>query len=63
MSVVARLVLPRKLPAGEQKLSGCKDRCSARIAPDWLMVSVHRGAAWKITVYDREHGVPHFHIE
>ncbi len=27
------------------------------------MVTVHRGAAWKITVYGREHGVPHFHIE
>jgi hypothetical protein len=27
------------------------------------MASVHRGAAWKIAVYGREHGVPHFHIE
>jgi hypothetical protein len=27
------------------------------------MVSVHRGANWKIAVYGREHGVPHFHIE
>lgn len=27
------------------------------------MVTVHRGANWKISVYAREHGVPHFHIE
>jgi hypothetical protein len=27
------------------------------------MVPVHRGEAWRITVYGREHGVPHFHIE
>jgi hypothetical protein len=27
------------------------------------MVTVHRGEAWRITVYGREHGVPHFHIE
>lgn len=24
---------------------------------------MHRGARWKIAVYGREHGVPHFHIE
>jgi hypothetical protein len=24
---------------------------------------MHRGPAWKISVYGREHGVPHFHIE
>jgi hypothetical protein len=24
---------------------------------------VYRGEAWRITVYGREHGVPHFHIE
>jgi len=28
-----------------------------------LMVTVHRGTGWKIAVYGREHGVPHFHIE
>ena len=27
------------------------------------MVTVHRQAAWKIAVYGREHGVPHFHVE
>ena len=27
------------------------------------MVTVHHGAAWKLAVYGREHGVPHFHIE
>lgn len=27
------------------------------------MVTLTRGANWKIAVYGREHGVPHFHIE
>ncbi|HTT84101.1 MAG TPA: DUF4160 domain-containing protein [Rhizomicrobium sp.] len=27
------------------------------------MVTVHRGSNWKIAVYAREHGIPHFHIE
>jgi hypothetical protein len=27
------------------------------------MVTLHRRLAWKISVYGREHGVPHFHIE
>ncbi len=27
------------------------------------MVTVYRSSGWKITVYAREHGVPHFHIE
>jgi hypothetical protein len=27
------------------------------------MVTVHRGPGWKIAIYGREHGVPHFHIE
>jgi hypothetical protein len=27
------------------------------------MVTLHRDAAWKIAVYGREHGVPHFHVE
>lgn len=27
------------------------------------MVTVHRGESWKIAVYGREHGVPHFHVE
>lgn len=27
------------------------------------MVTIHRGPAWKVSVYGREHGVPHFHIE
>jgi hypothetical protein len=27
------------------------------------MVTLHRGPNWKIAVYGREHGVPHFHIE
>jgi hypothetical protein len=27
------------------------------------MVTMHRGQGWKIAVYAREHGVPHFHIE
>ena len=27
------------------------------------MVTMHRGPRWKISVYARDHGVPHFHIE
>ncbi len=27
------------------------------------MVTMHRTDNWKISVYGREHGVPHFHIE
>lgn len=27
------------------------------------MVTMHRHARWKIAVYARDHGVPHFHIE
>ena len=27
------------------------------------MVTMHRSAAWKISIYGREHGAPHFHIE
>jgi hypothetical protein len=27
------------------------------------VVTLHRGPNWKIAVYGREHGVPHFHIE
>ena len=27
------------------------------------MVTVYRGASWKLSVYGREHGIPHFHIE
>lgn len=27
------------------------------------MVTMHRGPNWRISVYGREHGVPHFHIE
>ncbi len=27
------------------------------------MVTVYRDAGWKIAIYGREHGVPHFHIE
>jgi hypothetical protein len=27
------------------------------------MVTAHRGDGWKIAVYGREHGIPHFHIE
>lgn len=27
------------------------------------MVTMHRGPNWKIAVYGREHGLPHFHIE
>jgi hypothetical protein len=27
------------------------------------VVTVYREAGWKIAVYGREHGVPHFHIE
>jgi hypothetical protein len=28
-----------------------------------VMVTMYRGARWKIAVYGRDHGVPHFHIE
>ena len=28
-----------------------------------FMVTLTRGPSWKIAVYGREHGVPHFHIE
>jgi len=27
------------------------------------MVTVSRGNGWKIAVYGRDHGIPHFHIE
>jgi hypothetical protein len=27
------------------------------------MVTLYREPTWKIAVYGREHGVPHFHIE
>ncbi|WP_292045629.1 MULTISPECIES: DUF4160 domain-containing protein [unclassified Brevundimonas] len=27
------------------------------------MVTLHRAPAWKISVYGRDHGVPHFHVE
>jgi hypothetical protein len=27
------------------------------------MVTMHRGPRWKIAVYGRDYGVPHFHIE
>jgi hypothetical protein len=27
------------------------------------MVTLYREAGWKIAVYGREHGVPHFHVE
>jgi Domain of unknown function (DUF4160) len=27
------------------------------------MVTVYRGPNWKITVYGREHGIAHFHLE
>ncbi|GAW40862.1 hypothetical protein SH203_01264 [Brevundimonas sp. SH203] len=27
------------------------------------MVTLHRAPAWKIAVYGRDHGVPHFHVE
>ncbi len=28
-----------------------------------FVVTLHRGLSWKIAVYGREHGAPHFHIE
>lgn len=27
------------------------------------MVTVYRGDGWRIAVYGREHGIPHYHIE
>jgi hypothetical protein len=27
------------------------------------MVTLHRSATWKIAIYGRDHGAPHFHIE
>ena len=27
------------------------------------MVTMQRGPNWRISVYGREHGVPHFHVE
>lgn len=27
------------------------------------VVTMHRGAGWKVSLYGREHGAPHFHIE
>ena len=27
------------------------------------MVTMYRGPRWKIAVYARDHGVPHFHVE
>jgi len=26
------------------------------------MVTLYRGPNWKISVYGREHGIPHFHV-
>ena len=28
-----------------------------------IMVTMHRGPNWKVSVYGREHGLAHFHIE
>ena len=30
---------------------------------DQPVVTLHRGPSWKVSLYGREHGVPHFHIE
>lgn len=27
------------------------------------MVTMHRGPNWKVSVYGREHGMAHFHVE
>jgi len=27
------------------------------------MVTLRRAAAWRIAIYGRDHGVPHFHVE
>jgi hypothetical protein len=27
------------------------------------MVTVHRQSNWRITLYARDHGIPHFHLE
>ena len=27
------------------------------------MVTLYREAAWRIAVYGRDHGIPHFHVE
>ncbi|WP_366873005.1 DUF4160 domain-containing protein [uncultured Brevundimonas sp.] len=27
------------------------------------MVTLHHAPAWKVAVYGRDHGVPHFHVE
>jgi hypothetical protein len=27
------------------------------------MLTLHRDSRWRIAVYGREHGIPHFHIE
>ncbi len=27
------------------------------------MVTVYRGSSWKLAIYGREHGIPHFHLE
>jgi hypothetical protein len=27
------------------------------------VVTLHRQAAWRIAVYGRDHGIPHFHVE
>jgi len=27
------------------------------------MVTMHRHEGWRVAVYGREHGVPHFHVE
>lgn len=36
---------------------------SAHIALYNVMVTVYREARWKVSIYARDHGVPHFHIE
>ena len=27
------------------------------------MVTLYRGEGWRLSVYGREHGMPHFHVE
>lgn len=55
-----RLLHMRNAFEHQYRMTACH---SAIIAPYFDMVTMFRGSNWKIAVYGRDHGVPHFHIE
>ncbi|MCM3681561.1 MULTISPECIES: DUF4160 domain-containing protein [Sphingomonadaceae] len=58
---IDRLVPPRLKACFRRK--GRLSCTSATVALYGGMVTMFRGPRWKIAVYGRDHGVPHFHIE